>query len=105
MQVSFERQPGWQILYTGFAAGSWFLRLLTRTGPRESMRKANAFVRRILNYSPFCGLFEAQRLGEVLPFIRAHRPKLPHPVYEMRDYRMRRAAGICSAGTASEFPG
>jgi hypothetical protein len=24
----------------------------------------------------------------VLPLIRAHRPKLPHPVYETTDYRM-----------------
>jgi hypothetical protein len=57
------------------------------------------------DYSPFWGLFEAQRLGELLPFIRAHRPKLPHPVYEIRDYRMRSAANFLMAGTASEFSG
>jgi hypothetical protein len=32
---------------------------------------------------------EAQSLGDVLPFIRAHRPKLPHPVYDILNYRMR----------------
>jgi hypothetical protein len=45
--------------------------------------------RRGLDYSLFRGTFEAQSLGGVLPIIRAHRPKLPHPVYYILNYRMR----------------
>jgi hypothetical protein len=37
------------------------------------------------DYSSFYSLFEAQTLSDVLPFIQAHRPKLPHPVYEFCD--------------------
>jgi hypothetical protein len=50
-------------------------------GALANIRKANINAPRDLNYSPFCGRFEAQSLSAVLPFIRAHRPKLPHPVY------------------------
>jgi hypothetical protein len=31
-------------------------------------------------------------LSGVPPLIRAHRPKIPHPVYEIVDYRMRHVA-------------
>jgi hypothetical protein len=71
----------------------------------EDRWEADGFGRHVPDYSLFWALFEAQRLGEVLPFIRAHRPKLPHPVYEIRDYRMRRAANFLTAGTGSEFSG
>jgi len=42
-----------------------------------------------MNYRAFCRRFEAQSLSGVLPLIRAHRPKLPHSVYQILDYRMR----------------
>jgi hypothetical protein len=35
---------------------------------------------------------EAQRMSGVPPLIRAHRPKILHPVYEIVDYRMRHVA-------------
>src|ERR1700712_1604693 len=41
------------------------------------------------DYPRFAASFEAQSLGAVAPLIRALRPKLPHPVYEIADYRMR----------------
>jgi hypothetical protein len=40
-------------------------------------------------YLSFYRPFEAQSLGGLLPFIRANRPKFPHPVYSMLNYRMR----------------
>ena len=40
------------------------------------------------DYSRFPGIIEAQSLCVVLPLIRAHRPNLPHPVYENPNYRM-----------------
>jgi hypothetical protein len=52
-------------------------------------REAGAIVRRNFDYSLFFMPFEAQSLGDVLPFIRAHRPKLPHLVYGILNYRMR----------------
>jgi hypothetical protein len=52
-------------------------------------RGARPIIRRELDYSLFFRLSEAQSLGDVLPFIRAHRPKLSHPVYYILNYRMR----------------
>jgi DNA-binding GntR family transcriptional regulator len=46
------------------------------------------------DYSCFQGLIEAQSLGDVLPLIRADRPKLPHPVYANRNYRMRNSVEL-----------
>jgi len=57
------------------------------------------------NYSRFYGLIEAQSLGDVLPFIRADRPKLPHPVYDIPDYRMRNPAAFSPLGHRNEFSG
>jgi hypothetical protein len=39
-------------------------------------------------YSRFPGAPEAQSLGVVLPLIRADRPKFPHLVYEIPNYRI-----------------
>jgi hypothetical protein len=36
---------------------------------------------RAVDYFLLYRLLEAQSLGDMPPFIRAHRPKLPHPVY------------------------
>jgi DNA-binding GntR family transcriptional regulator len=46
----------------------------------------------MVDYPLFQRSFEAQSLGGLLPIIRAHRPKLPHPVYDILNYRMRNAA-------------
>jgi hypothetical protein len=45
-----------------------------------------------LSIIPVFPLTEAQRLSGMPPLIRAHRPKFPHPVYEIMDYRMRHVA-------------
>jgi hypothetical protein len=46
----------------------------------------------IIDYSCFLRLLEAQSLGDVLPNLRACRTKLPHPVYQIPNYRMRQSA-------------
>jgi hypothetical protein len=58
----------------------------------------NASITRWRDYSRFYGAIEAQSLGDVLPFIRAHRPKLPHPVYDILNYRMRNPGGLGRLG-------
>jgi DNA-binding GntR family transcriptional regulator len=42
-------------------------------------------------------------LGDVLPFIRAHRPKLPHLVYEILNYRMRNISPFTGLNAAARF--
>jgi hypothetical protein len=51
-------------------------------------QKIAAVHARTSDYSRFPGAIEAQSLCAVLPLIRAHRPKLPHLVYEIPNYRM-----------------
>jgi DNA-binding GntR family transcriptional regulator len=46
----------------------------------------------VVDYPLFQRSFEVQSLGGLLPLIRAHRPKLPHPVYDILNYRMRVSA-------------
>src|SRR5450756_1249853 len=88
---------GGQIPYTRFAA-----KIMKRT-TRMRIRRPSAIediaiaTVRTWHYSRFCSLFEAQSLGGVLPFIRAHRPKLPHPVYAFSNYRMRSFGGLSEA--------
>jgi hypothetical protein len=45
-----------------------------------------------LSIIPVLPPIEAQRLSGMPPLIRAQRPKFPHPVYEIMDYRMRYVA-------------
>ena len=54
-------------------------------------------------YLLFYRLFEAQILGGLLPFIRANRPKLPHLVYSMLNYRMRYFRRVLWLGVATRF--
>jgi hypothetical protein len=57
----------------------------------------------MVDYPLFQSSFEAQSLGGLLPIIRAHRPKLPHPVYDILNYRMRNAADHGRPSPATRF--
>jgi hypothetical protein len=67
MEVSSYKRCDDKILYTGFGR-----RTVISAPFRSSLGEYFRFSRR----------FEAQTLSVVLPLIRAHRPELPHPVYE-----------------------
>jgi hypothetical protein len=54
---------------------------------KRQYKKSNA-----LSIIPVLPPIEAQKLSGMLPLIRAQRPKFPHPVYEIIDYRMRDVA-------------
>jgi hypothetical protein len=89
MKRSSHRTIGDEILYTGISQAIAISAPLAAAN--RSNKAGNRNVQPVVarNYSSFLRHFEAQSFSDVPPFIRAHRPKLPHPVYEISNYRMR----------------
>jgi hypothetical protein len=92
MRLPLAAVIGWdQILYTGICTDRGFRAVQRHLQTPDGVRKVSSSHRRDVDYPSFQRLFEAQSLGDVLPFIRAHRPKFPHPVYDPVNYRIRNA--------------
>src|SRR4051812_15371919 len=103
MNAPFRKVGGRQILYTGFAG------LIAIDGLAAARRRfvgrAKSYARcpSLMRLPSFTAQFEAQMLCGVLPEIPAHRPKLPHLVYEMLAYRMRNVGRRCRSNAATRF--
>ena len=69
--------------------GSQFSALDPATSSGTVIDKSPVPGAELVDYFLFSGLIEAQSLSAVLPVIRAERPELPHPVYQLATYRIR----------------
>jgi hypothetical protein len=103
MRFPLVQQSDVQIPYTEFARkiANFMLPIRRRTLAADCERHASP--PRAGHYSSFHGPFEAQSLSGVLPFIRADRPELAHPVYEIPNYRMRNARRFSRARAFPDF--
>jgi hypothetical protein len=79
-------------LYTRIGSEIMFSDTPSARPMHHSQRMRGCRTRADHHYSHFLRLLEAQSLGDVLPNLRARRTKLPHPVYQIPNYRMRQSA-------------
>jgi hypothetical protein len=83
MKRSSREAIGGEILYTGIPQAIAISAPPTAANGSNKNGVPNIQPVRVRDYSSFPWCFEAQSLSVVPPFIRAHRPKLPHPVCEI----------------------